>query len=39
VIAEVLPLAHAREASEHGAANHAPGTIVLQVAAEQTGSH
>jgi NADPH:quinone reductase-like Zn-dependent oxidoreductase len=33
VIAEVLPLAHAREAFEHGVANHAPGKIVLQVAA------
>jgi len=33
VIAEVLPLAHAREAFEHGAAHHAPGKIVLQVAA------
>jgi len=33
VIAEVLPLARAREAFEHGAANHAPGKIVLQVAA------
>jgi NADPH:quinone reductase-like Zn-dependent oxidoreductase len=31
VIAEVLPLARAREAYEHGAANHAPGKIVLQV--------
>jgi NADPH:quinone reductase-like Zn-dependent oxidoreductase len=33
VIAEVLPLPYAREAFEHGAANHAPGKIVLQVAA------
>ena len=33
VIAEVLPLARAREAFGHGAANHAPGKIVLQVAA------
>jgi len=33
VIAEVLPLARAREAFEHGAAGHAPGKIVLQVAA------
>ena len=33
VIAKVLPLAQAREAFEHGTANHAPGTIVLQVAA------
>src|SRR5215470_14997643 len=33
VIAEVLPLARAREAFEHGAAKHAPGKIVLQVAA------
>ena len=33
VIAEVLPLARAREAFEHGAASHAPGKIVLQVAA------
>jgi NADPH:quinone reductase-like Zn-dependent oxidoreductase len=32
VIAEVLPLAQAREAFEHGSANHAPGKIVLQVA-------
>jgi len=32
VIAEVLPLARAREAFEHGAANHAPGKIVLQIA-------
>jgi NADPH:quinone reductase-like Zn-dependent oxidoreductase len=33
VIAEVLPLARAREAFEHGVAKHAPGKIVLQVAA------
>ena len=33
VIAEVLPLARAREAFEHGAEKHAPGMIVLQVAA------
>jgi len=33
VLAEVLPLARAREAFEHGAAKHAPGKIVLQVAA------
>jgi NADPH:quinone reductase-like Zn-dependent oxidoreductase len=33
VIAEVLPLARAREAFEHGVAGHAPGKIVLQVAA------
>jgi Protein kinase domain/Zinc-binding dehydrogenase len=33
VIAEVLPLARARKAFEHGAAKHAPGKIVLQVAA------
>ena len=33
VIAEVLPLARAREAFEHGAVKHAPGKIVLQVAA------
>jgi len=33
VIAEVLPFARAREAFEHGAAGHAPGKIVLQVAA------
>ena len=33
VIAEVLPLARAREAFEHGAANHPPGKIVLQVTA------
>lgn len=33
LIAEVLPLARAREAFEHGAANHAPDKIVLQVAA------
>jgi len=33
VIAEVLPLARAREAFEHGAPKHAPGKIVLQVAA------
>ena len=32
VIAEVLPLARAREAFEHGAASHAPGKIVLQLA-------
>jgi hypothetical protein len=29
----VLPLASAREAFEHGATSHAPGKIVLQVAA------
>ena len=33
VLSEVLPLARAREAYEHGAAGHAPGKIVLQVAA------
>ena len=33
VVAEVLPLARAREAFEHGASSHAPGKIVLQVAA------
>jgi len=33
VIAEVLPLARAREAFEHGVAKHAPGKIVLQVTA------
>ena len=33
VIAEVLPLSRAREAFEHGVAGHAPGKIVLQVAA------
>jgi NADPH:quinone reductase-like Zn-dependent oxidoreductase len=33
VMAEVLPLARGREAFEHGAASHAPGKIVLQVAA------
>ena len=33
VLCEVLPLARAREAFEHGAAGHAPGKIVLQVAA------
>jgi len=33
VIAEVLPLARAREAFEHGSGKHAPGKIVLQVAA------
>ncbi len=33
VVAEVLPLARAREAFEHGAAKHAPGKIVLEVAA------
>ena len=32
VIAEVLPLAHAREAFELGAASRAPGKIVLEVA-------
>jgi len=32
VIAEVLPLARAREAFEHGTASHAAGKIVLQVA-------
>jgi NADPH:quinone reductase-like Zn-dependent oxidoreductase len=33
VIAEVLPLARAREAFEHGAAGHSPGKIVLQALA------
>jgi NADPH:quinone reductase-like Zn-dependent oxidoreductase len=33
VIAEVLPLARAREAFEHGAAKHAPGKLVLDVRA------
>jgi len=33
VLAEVVPLARAREAFEHGAAGHAPGKIVLEVAA------
>jgi NADPH:quinone reductase-like Zn-dependent oxidoreductase len=33
VVAEVFPLARAREAFEHGATKHAPGKIVLQVAA------
>jgi NADPH:quinone reductase-like Zn-dependent oxidoreductase len=33
VVAEVLPLARAREAFEHGASSHAPGKIVLQIAA------
>jgi len=33
VLSEVLPLARAREAFEHGAAGHAPGKIVLQVTA------
>ena len=33
VVAEVLPLARAREAFEHGIAGHAPGKIVLEVAA------
>ena len=33
VLSEVLPLARAREAFEHGAAGRAPGKIVLQVAA------
>ena len=33
VLSEVVPLARAREAFEHGAAGHAPGKIVLQVAA------
>ncbi|MGH9482192.1 MAG: NADP-dependent oxidoreductase [Terriglobales bacterium] len=33
VVSEVLPLARAREAFEHGAGGHAPGKIVLQVAA------
>ena len=32
VIAEVLPLARAREAFEHGARSHSPGKIVLQAA-------
>jgi NADPH:quinone reductase-like Zn-dependent oxidoreductase len=32
VLAEVLPLAQAREAFEHGIAGHAPGKIVLEVA-------
>src|SRR5579872_3027815 len=31
ILSEVLPLARAREAFEHGAAGHAPGKIVLQV--------
>ena len=33
VLSEVLPLARAREAFERGPAGHAPGKIVLQVAA------
>ncbi len=33
VLSEVFPLARAREAFERGAASHAPGKIVLQVAA------
>jgi NADPH:quinone reductase-like Zn-dependent oxidoreductase len=33
VVSEVLPLARAREAFEHGAAGHAPGKIVLQALA------
>jgi len=33
VLSEVFPLARAREAFEHGAAVHAAGKIVLQVAA------
>ena len=33
VLAEVVPLARAREAFEHGAAGHAPGKIALEVAA------
>ena len=33
VIAEVLPLARAREAFEHGAGAHSPGKIVLQTSA------
>jgi NADPH:quinone reductase-like Zn-dependent oxidoreductase len=33
VVSEVLPLARAREAFEHGAARHAPGKIVLQALA------
>ena len=33
VVSEVLPLARAREAFEHGAAGHAPGKIVLQAPA------
>ena len=33
VLSEVIPLARARDAYEHGAAGHAPGKIVLQVAA------
>ena len=33
VIAEVLPLARAREAFEHGAGVHSPGTIVLRASA------
>ena len=33
VIAEVLPLARAREAFEHGAGAHPPGKIVLQTSA------
>jgi NADPH:quinone reductase-like Zn-dependent oxidoreductase len=33
VLSEVVPLARARAAFEYGAAGHAPGKIVLQVAA------
>jgi NADPH:quinone reductase-like Zn-dependent oxidoreductase len=33
ILAEVLPLARAREAFEHAAAGHAPGKIVLEVVA------
>jgi NADPH:quinone reductase-like Zn-dependent oxidoreductase len=33
VISEVVPLARAREAFEHGATGHVPGKSVLQVAA------
>ena len=32
ILSEVFPLARAREAFEQGAAGHAPGKIVLQVA-------
>jgi NADPH:quinone reductase-like Zn-dependent oxidoreductase len=37
VIAEVLTLANARVAFEHGTANHAPGKIVLEVAPGEQG--
>jgi NADPH:quinone reductase-like Zn-dependent oxidoreductase len=33
ILAEVVPLARAREAFEHGAPGHAPGKIVLEVSA------